>query len=166
MLCSLAVLIALAPFQLAQDPPDKGVVATKLAEAASPLKAAGVEVPKGESAWAMRLIRTGGVAGRALDIAVTSSGEVKCMPADGMCPSLSAKDLQALAALVDPKLLRNSKSSLSDGCRDCMVSRITVARRDDKGKVQTYFAYFDDVTAAKAPFQMVRIALSLGDLNK
>jgi hypothetical protein len=163
----VALLTALAPFQFAvEQAADKGETATRQAEGASPLKAASLEVPKGEAAWAMRLIRTGGLAGRALDVSITSAGEVKCVPADNNCPSISQTDLQALAALVDPKLLRNSKSSLSDGCRDCAVSRITVAQRDPKGKVQTYFAYFDDVTAAKAPFQMVRIALSVGTLGK
>ena len=167
----LGLLVALvttsAIFGFAQEKAaDKGSNATKLADSASPLKAASLEVPKGEASWAVRLIRTGGLAGRPLDISITSTGEVKCTPPEGACPSISQNDLRNLAALVDPKLLRNSKSSLSDECRDCFVNRITIGRRDEKGKVQTYFAYFDDVTTAKAPFQMVRIALSVGDLKK
>jgi hypothetical protein len=163
----VALAIAGAPFGFAQEKTsDKGASPIKLAESASPLKAASLEVPKGEASWAVRLIRTGGLAGRSLDISITSTGEVKCTPPEGVCPSISQNDLRNLAALVDPKSLRNSKSSLSDDCRDCLVNRITVGHRDAKGKVQTYFAYFDDVTAAKAPFQMVRIALSVGDLKK
>ena len=162
----VALAIAGAAFGFAQEKPsDKGASAIKLAESASPLKAASLEVPKGEASWAVRLIRTGGLAGRSLDISITSTGDVKCTPPEGAC-SISQNDLRNLAALVDPKLLRNSKSTLSDDCRDCFVNRITVGHRDEKGKVQTYFAYFDDVTAAKAPFQMVRIALSVGDLKK
>ena len=160
-----SLAIAALPSGLAQE--DKGEAATRSAESASPLKAASLEVPMGEASWAVRMIRTGGINGRTLDISVTSTGELKCMPPEGSCPKgISADDLRALAALVDPKALRNSKSSLTDACRDCFVTRITVGQRDDKGKIQTYFAYFDDTTAAKAPFQLVRIATSMADLGK
>ena len=162
---SFLLAIATLPSGLAQE--DKGEAATKSAESASPLKAASLEVPKGETSWAARMIRTGGITGRTLDISITSTGELKCVPPEGSCPKgISADDLRALAVLVDPKALRNSKSSLSDGCRDCFVTRITVGQRDDKGKIQTYFAYFDDATAAKAPFQLVRIATRMADLGK
>jgi len=163
----LLALFTASAFGFAQEKgADKAGSAIKLADSASPLKAASLDVPKGEASWAVRLIRTGGLTGRPLDISITSAGEVKCAPPEGRCPAISQNDLQNLAGLVDPKVLRNSKSSLSDGCRDCVVNRITIGHRDEKGKVQTYFAYFDDVTAAKAPFQMVRIALSVGDLSK
>jgi hypothetical protein len=161
------LLLVLRTVDSAQDPAeDKGVVATKLAEGLSPLKAASLEVPKGEAAWSVRMIRTGGFAGRSLDISITSTGEVKCTSPDGPCPkAISKNDLQSLAGLIDSKVLRNSKSTLSDACKDCFVTRITVGQRDEKGKIQTYFAYFDDVTAAKAPFQLVRIATSIAALR-
>ena len=163
LICTLVI----ARVAFAQDsPPDTGAAATESAGKLSPLKAASIDVPKGASAWAVHIIRTGGLTGSPLDISITSEGGVKCASPDSKCPkSISGTDLQALTALVDPKVLRNSKSSLSDLCRDCFVTRITVGHRDDKGKVRTYFAYFDDVTAAKAPFQLVRIATTVAALK-
>jgi hypothetical protein len=158
----LLFVVLVTPILAQDSPPDTGAGATERASRLSPLKAASLEVPGAVSAWAVRVIRTGGVAGQSVDIAISSQGALKCSSAENKCPKeISAKDLQDLAALVDPRMLRNSKSSLSDLCKDCFVTRVTVGHRDEKGKVQTYFAYFDDVTAAKAPFQMVRIATSL-----
>lgn len=156
----LVFALLMAPGQSAQDPPpDTGATATEKAARLSPLKAASLEVPAAVASWAVRVIRTGGLTGQSVDIAISSQGGLKCSSSENRCPKeISARDLQDLAALVDPKALRNSKSSLSDLCNDCFVTRITVGHRDEKGKVQTYFAYFDDVTAAKAPFQLVRIA--------
>ena len=163
---AVAAAIATAGFSQSEDK-DKVAAATRQAEAASPLKPAALEVPTGEGSWALRIIRTGGLAGRALDISVTSAGDVKCAAADAGCPkAISEKDLKSLGVLVDPKVLRTGKSSLGDSCRDCFVTRITVGRRDDKGKVQTYFGYFDDTTAAKTPFQLVRIVTDVTALIK
>jgi hypothetical protein len=141
---------------------------TRPAQFAALLKPASLQVPKGEGAWAVRVMQGGG-AGQSSDIGVTSVGELTCLPeGEGRCSKLNSGEvLQSVAALVDPKLLRNSKSGLGDSCRDCVITSITIGRRDEKGKIDTYFAYWDDVTAAKAPFQLVRIATTLlGSLKK
>ena len=156
-------LTIFATVESGQDSADTGQAATKRAQAAGLLKPAALQIPKGEGAWTVRVIQGGGLTGQSLDIAITSVGELKCLPeAEASCSKVASGDaLQAVAVLVDPKLLRNSKSSLSDSCRDCSVTSITIGYRDEKAKVDTYFAYWDDVTAAKAPFQLVRIATTL-----
>lgn len=142
---------------------------TRAAQASALLKPASVEVPKGEGAWAVRVMQMGGVAGQSVDIAVTSVGDLKCLPAgDASCAKVNSGEvLKSVASLIDPKLLRKSKSALGDSCRDCIVTSITIGTRDEKGKIDTYFAYWDDLTAAKAPFQLVRIATTMvGTLKK
>jgi hypothetical protein len=135
----------------------------RAAQAATLLKPASLQVPKGEGAWAVRVMQGGVSAGQSSDVAVTSVGELTCLPeSEGRCSKVNSGEvLQSVTALMDPKLLRNSKSALGDSCRDCPITSITISRRDEKGKIDTYFAYWDDVTAAKAPFQLVRIATTL-----
>ena len=136
---------------------------SKPVQIAALLKPASLQVPKNEGAWAVRVMQSGGLAGQSQDVAVTSVGELSCLPeSEGRCAKVKSGDVvQSIVGLMDPKLFRNSKSSLGDSCRDCIVTSITIGRRDEKGKVETYFAYWDDVTASKAPFQLVRIATTL-----
>jgi len=135
----------------------------KAAQVTALLKPASLQVAKGEGAWAVRVMQSGGITGQPIDVGLTSIGELACLPeSEGRCSKAdSGEVLKSVAALLDPKLLRNSKSTLGDSCRDCIVTSITIGRRDEKGKIDTYFAYWDDVTAAKAPFQLVRIATTL-----
>jgi hypothetical protein len=138
-------------------------------EASAALKPAPLELPDGNTAWAVRVIRTGGIAGSTLDIAVTSNGDVTCVqPANKTCSrTVDSSALQPVASIMTAKEMPKFKSAISKSCRDCLITRITIRRREADGrKVQTYFAYWDDTTAVKAPFDFVRLATQLISLSE
>jgi hypothetical protein len=123
------------------------------------LKAAEVDLPSGAGAWSVRVIRTGGFTGRLHDVAVTSMGKVQCLLSGGPCAAgLTGVPLQTLRDLVVPPVIPEAKSSISTTCKDCMITRVTIKRREANGKVKTYFAYWDDVTAGRTPGEFARIA--------
>jgi hypothetical protein len=150
----------------AQDlPKDDGAVATQRANAASPLKEASVRLPEGKGAWVARVIRTGGFSGSPLDVTLTSQGALSCE--NTTCPKVvSADTLQAMNPAFDPKSIASAKSTLSDLCQSCFVTRLTVKHRDSGGKVHTHFVFWDDVTAARAPAELVKLARELVSLSK
>ena len=165
---ALFLLLASGTVQFAQEPPpDTGATAAALTSGVSPLRAASVNLPDGSTSWVIRVIRTGGFAGVMLDIEVSSEGRVACKSSTKNCAgTVTGNALRALAPSIDPNSMQNNTWSLTDACRDCFVTRITVQHRDSEGKVQTYFAYWDDVTAARVPSELVRLASSVVSLNK
>jgi hypothetical protein len=123
------------------------------------LEPASVILPGGAGAWAVRVIRTGGFDGRTVDVAVRSTGEVRCALSSGACTGdLSGNSLQSISALVTPVPMPEIKSELSGVCNDCFITRITMRRRESDGTEKIYFAYWDDVTMTRAPSELVRIA--------
>jgi hypothetical protein len=137
-------------------------------ETPTALKPAPLEVPDGDAAWAVRVIRTGGLRPSVVDITVASTGEVTCGPSSSSsCKrTLDSKALEPIASLTTAKTMPKTKSQVSPSCRDCVVTRLTIRRREPMRKVQTYFAYWDDVTVAKAPFEFVRVATEVVSLEK
>ncbi|HET9664447.1 MAG TPA: hypothetical protein VFP00_09470, partial [Burkholderiales bacterium] len=67
------------------------------------LEPASVSLPGGVGAWAVRVIRTGGFDGRTVDVAVRSTGDVRCALSSGTCTGdLTGNSLQSINALVAP----------------------------------------------------------------
>jgi hypothetical protein len=149
-----------------QDPPrDEGAAAIPRANAASPLKAASARLPDGKGAWVARVIRTGGFLGSPLDVTLTSQGTLTCE--NTACAKVVSADiLQAMNPAFDPKTMTSVKSALSDLCQSCFVTRMTVKHRDTEGKVHTYFAFWDDATAARAPAALVQLAREIVSLTR
>jgi hypothetical protein len=83
VLLALWLAAALAEIQFGQDPAANDI-ATRVADGVSPLKPASLQLPDGDGAWSVRVIRTGGLMGSLLDIAVTSRGEVTCQQQVGV----------------------------------------------------------------------------------
>jgi Fe-S cluster biogenesis protein NfuA len=122
------------------------------------LEPASVSLPGGAGAWAVRVIRTGGFDGRTVDVAVRSTGAVRCALSGTCTGDLSGNSLQSINALVAPVPIPEIKSELSGACNDCFITRITMRRRESDGTEKIYFAYWDDVTMTRAPSELVRIA--------
>ena len=80
--------------------------------------------------------------------------------------TLDSKALEPIASLLLAKTMPKTKSQLTPSCRDCFVTRITIRRREPTRNAQTYFAYWDDGTVAKAPFEFVRVATEVVSLDK
>lgn len=161
----LTLLIAVAPVLSAsqEDPKFDALMAEALA-----LKPASVDLASGADAWTIRVVRTGGIAGTLLDVTVNSEGKLKCVSSDSkVCvEALSPDVLEATSRLAVSKNISERKSTLSASCRDCFVTRITVRRREEGGKAKTYFAYWDDLTATSAPFDLVRLATAVVALTE
>src|SRR5215510_9225519 len=93
-------------------------------ETPTALKPAPFEVPDGDAAWAVRVIRTGGLHPSTIDISVTSAGEVTCgTSSNSNCKrTLDPKALEPIASLVLAKTMPKTKSQVSASCRDCVVT--------------------------------------------
>jgi len=154
------LILSIHPSTLGQNSP-------AAVENDSPLKAAVVTLPKGDNAWVARIIQTGGIkGGLLLDITATSGGKLTCFPSEKNCGKvLSGNPLQGLTLLAS-KPLGKIESKLSDACKDCIVTRITLQRREANGKTPTYFAYWDDTSAANTSPELVSIAQTVIALSK
>jgi len=148
---------------------------------ATQFEATPAQLPRGNNAWSVRVVRSGGFMGQMLTLTLTSEGKLGCIScADaGVSRTLSNEALVAVAPAFDPRALLVSQSTvkvvkpgqsvaldLSPWCRDCFVTRITVQHRDSDGKVKTYAASWDDVTAAGVPVDLVKLANSIVSLVK
>jgi hypothetical protein len=148
---------------------------------ASQFEATPAPLPNGNNVWSVRMVRSGGFAGRTLTATATSDGTLTCFScADGTkSRSLSSEDLRAIVPTGDLKAALAGNSTVkavkpgeklallpSGLCRDCFVTRMIVQHRDSQGKVETYLASWDDVTAAGAPAELVRLAGALSSLAK
>ena len=158
----LSLLFVISPgFVPSQDEAKDALMADVAA-----LKPAPLELSSETDAWSVRVIRTGGIAGTTLDVTVTSQGKLKCLSTtQTVCTEAIRTDvLEPTRLLATSETITERKSTLSTTCRDCFVTRITVRRREAGGKVKTYFAYWDDVTAISAPFDLVRLATAVVSL--
>jgi hypothetical protein len=52
------------------------------------------------------------------------------------------------------------------GCSDCVSTHITIQRRDAQGKVEIYTAEWDNLTAASAPPEFVKLVNAIIALAK
>jgi hypothetical protein len=172
--CTVAVLLLATATSLPQG--DKQDVPDAAEFEAKPAK-----LPDGKNVWSVRMIRSGGLTGGTVTATLTSEGRLECQACDGrnVSKNLSRQALQTIAPSFDPKTSFAGSSvvkvvkpgqkvprSFTSLCRDCFVTRITVQHRDAEGKVETYFAYWDDVTAAGVPAELVKLAKDMVSLGK
>jgi len=100
------------------------------------MKPAPVELPAGNEAWAIRLIRSGGFTSDVVfDVSLNSSGSVRCRVTKSECPT-----------------------RLDD---HCVITEVTVEYRDARGKVRKSFAAWNDSSAARAPREMLTLAATV-----
>jgi len=147
-------LVLVSAGSLAQKPP------------AGPSQAE-LELPKGDSAWVLRVVRAGGLIGKTTDdVTINSEGTVSC-PTSTLCVArLSADNQKSLSLLIGAARISKSNSKVGTVCPDCTITAITLRRMEAKNKDQTYFAYWDEKTVAKAPVELVSIANSALTLSR
>jgi hypothetical protein len=122
------------------------------------LTADSLKLPGGDSGWSVRVTQAGGFTGKVLhDITVTSEGNRTCLVSTSCPANLSMDVLQSLIPLVALPTIPLGEYSRSSLCRDCILTRITVRRREAGAADRTYFAFWDDATANKAPPELLRI---------
>jgi hypothetical protein len=145
------------------------VTVCALASPQAQLTPAKVDLPKGNEAWVIRVIRSGGLtAETTLDVELTSSGSVRCRAlatAKGECPkSFEESTMKTLAELVSSKIPESAPKHV--GCLHCVMTEVTGQYRDAKGKVRKYFAFWSDPTAQGIAKELVQIANTVVSATK
>lgn len=122
-----------------------------------------VDLPTGDHAWAVRVVRSGGlVGGLFLDITIRFDGEVTIDSGSGKRNvKLAANELNALSPLVMTPGVFLTESQLDYGCSDCYVTAITVRRREPDGKDRKYSGFWSPTTAALPSPELVQIAATI-----
>ena len=162
---NIGLFFVTAMVMTAIGPPQDPIAAMQRESDTGALKEASVRLPDGKGTWVARVIRTGGFSGSLLDAMLTSQGTLTCQSRD--CPkAVSAETIQAMSPVFDPKTMSSAKSQLSGLCQSCFVTRLTVKHRDSDGKVHSYFVFWDDLTAARAPAGLVKLARDIVSLAK
>jgi hypothetical protein len=120
-----------------------------------------VDLPEGQDAWAVRVIRSGGLTGETFrDITINSTGQLTIDSKQGKQEILiSSDDLMKLGHMV----LSGKFSKWTDrghdaaGCYDCYTTALTVRRRERKGKERTYSGTWVPTTVGSVPEDFVSI---------
>jgi len=144
---AILLLIAVSAWTLGQNPP--GPTQSEL------------ELPKGDGAWVLRVVRASGIIAQTTDdVTINSEGMVSC-PATQICLArLSADAQKSLNQIISNAKISKTNSKVATVCPNCTITAITLRRLETKNKDQTYFAYWDEKTVAKAPIDLVSIANS------
>jgi len=129
-----------------------------------------VELPKGNGAWALRVVRTGGFTGDSfMDITIISTGHVIFDSGQGQRESTLSPDVLKMLgpAVLSAKFPQiPNPGNDSGGCYDCYTTVMTVRRREPKGKERTYSATWVPTTVGSVPEDFVSISrLALGLSN-
>jgi hypothetical protein len=129
-----------------------------------------LDLPKGDNAWALRVVRSGGLnADTFLDVTIKSTGQLTIDSGQGKREStISTNMLMMLGPVVlsakFPKVA--SPGAVPAGCFDCYTTVITVRRREPKGKERTYSAAWVPTAVGSVSEEFVSISrLALGLSN-
>ena len=127
----------------------------------TPLQPARLELPKGNGAWAVRVIRSGGLATESSsDLTVSSLGELTCLPKADCSRRLTSDQIQAISVLAT-KRMSDSDSTINLACSHCFITGITLHHRDLNGKVRKYFAHWNYLTSSRVSQELVQLAKTI-----
>jgi len=160
----LAVSVAVAQTPRGEDP-------YQLVVSVAPL-------PEGNNVWSARIVRSGGFTGARLVATLTSDARLTCFSCaeSSVTRVLSAEAFQAAVPVLDPRAFADKPSlkrvkpgdqvraGRSGSCSDCFVTSVFLQHRDSDGKVVTYFASWDDITASQIPPELIKLANGIGSL--
>jgi len=135
-------------------------------------------LPQGNNVWSARIVRVGGFSGTRLVATLTSDARLTCFSCaeSSVTRTLSAEAFQAAIPVFDPRAFADKpalkrvkpgdqvRASRSGACSDCFVTSVFLQHRDPDGKVVTYFASWDDVTASQIPPELIKLANGIGSL--
>jgi hypothetical protein len=128
-----------------------------------------VELPEGQDAWAVRVIRSGGLSGETFrDITVQSTGQLTIDTRDGKqeitispdaLSTISPDALRMLSQMVLSAKFAKSSNRGHDtaGCYDCYTTALTVRRRERNGKERTHSGVWVPTTVGSVPEDFVNI---------
>lgn len=127
-----------------------------------------ITLPQEKGAWAIQLIRHGGILGGVRSTwLISSQGEV--VKNDGGTP-LSAKltpdVLSKLTQLVTSAKFNVRDEPTVSPCRDCYTSTLILYRREADGIERTYIISWDESTVKKLPQEIVDIYAAIIDVKE
>jgi hypothetical protein len=120
-----------------------------------------VKLPKGEDAWAVHVVRSGGLTAVTFkDITIKSTGQMTIDSGQGkrettVSPAALKMLGQAVLSAKFPKMPNASDDPA--GCYDCYTTAMTVRRREPKGKDRTYSGVWVPTTVGSVPEDFVSI---------
>jgi len=162
MLLSAGLISLVASIALAQEP-----------QAVQPTN---VQLPNGNGVWVVLVRRSGGFAGGSVTVTVNSEKKLNCTACEKEPISRTLSENAFRSAIPSftfgippiPDDVPRSQSDLPpiSFCLDCFSTHITIQRRNAEGKIETYAATWNDVTAASAPAEFVKLANTILALAK
>jgi len=129
-----------------------------------------VDLPKGGNAWAVHVVRFGGLNADTLrDITIKSTGQMTIDSGQGKRETMVSPDAlrmlgEAILSAKFPQLANAGDDPA--GCYDCYMTAMTVRRREPKGKDKRYSATWIPTTVRSVPEDFVtilRLVLSLSN---
>jgi len=134
--------------------------------AAIPPQSTGVssapDAPAVANGWSVLVTRRGGFSATR-EISVTSAGVLACGAPSVCTPSLSSRELTAIAGLI-PKSWPSFDTSPSSVCSDCEQTFLVLEQRDESGAPRLLIAHWDVTTQSRVPAELVRLASSVSGL--
>jgi hypothetical protein len=126
-----------------------------------------ITLPPEAGAWAVQLIRRGGILGDVKSAwLITSQGEVmKNVAGTPTSAKLAPDALSKLTRLVRSAKLHIRDDSTASPCRDCYTSTLVLYRREADGIERTYTASWDDSTVKKLPEEVADIYAAILDIQ-
>jgi len=156
LICAVSLLLGLTALSLGQTPVPS-------------IKPPAVKLPKGEDAWAVHVVRMGGLTSKSgSDVMITSENKITCdTTPDVRCnSSLPEGVFRMLADLIRksqfPTIKDKPKNSIE--CYDCNITAITLARREPNGKEHTYSGNWQASTTGTVSPDLIKIAQKILDL--
>jgi hypothetical protein len=139
------------------------------AESATSTGQAGIALPKGDGAWTVHVMASGGFSSDvSLDLEVASDGTIHCAMPQTPCPE--RHDVTALNSLIETLPPRNVLMTQPVPpevfCNDCFTRTIFVRRRESNGTVRSYSARWTDVRKDGVLSQLLQIYDSVIALQK
>ena len=104
--------------------------------------------PTASGAWALEVVTGGGLTGLTKRTMIDSDGMVAC-PQNCVAPARSRLELIGAAVRSAEELIWTH--SVSEFCRDCMVTRLSLWIRNSDGSVRTFSALWDSVSVGSVP---------------
>ena len=129
-------------------------------------------LPEGNGAWVIRVFTSGGFSGTGSgNIAISSKGEIVCTVQEPRCPkTFEVQPIQELVdkfAGLDPASIGPNSIPAAPGiCNDCINRRVILVWRDRTGLEHSHSAFWDELTAARVPREIIDIYNAVTALRK
>jgi len=103
-------------------------------------------VPTPSGGWVLEIVRSGGLAGQHRFESIASDGATTCSPE---CAFDGSRTIRTLTELLRGAATWTWADSVSDVCRDCLITQVYLWLREPDGVVRMFRARWDVTTATR-----------------